>query len=50
MATLTSGHLEKFKPLKIKPEVAQKEKKIFFQVVQVKRKFFPNHMYILKLS
>ena len=26
------------------------KKKIFFRVVQVKRKFFPNNMYALKVS
>ena len=43
---MTSGQFEKFKPLKIKPEVAQNEKKKIFPVVQIKSKFFPNHMYI----
>ena len=43
MANLTSGQFEKFKPLKMKPEVEQNEKKIFFRVAQVKRNFFPNH-------
>ena len=50
MANLTSGQFEKFKPLKMKPEVAQNKKKFFFLVVQVKRKFFPNNMYTLKVS
>ena len=50
MANLTSGQFEKFKPLKMKPEVAQNKKKIFFRVVQVKRKFFPNNMCALKVS
>ena len=36
MANLTSGQFEKFKPLKMKPEVAQNEKKNFFRVAQVK--------------
>ena len=50
MANLSSGQFEKFKPLKMKPEVAKNEKKFFFRVAQIKRKFFPNYMYILKVS
>ena len=40
MANLTSGQFEKFKPLKMKPEVAQNKKKIFFSGSAGKKKIF----------
>ena len=40
MANLTSGQFEKCKPLKMKPEVAQNEKKNFFLGSLGKKKIF----------
>ena len=47
MANLTFGQFEKFKPLKMKPEVAQNEKKKIFSGSPRKKKIFSqSYVYI----